>query len=236
MKKILVSIAAILMAAVVAQAGPVSSMKKIVEPAKDLNWYGAVYGGVSLYQEGVKNHADVLWGFDLDQKRKTGMNFGLKFGYDFAPQDFVRPVVEFDMQYNRFNRNVDVDLWRPTSVKAKNDSLSLMANALAKFNCGDWQPYAGIGLGWYYMHTKANMSSTWGFLDGRSGSTNKNGFAWQLMAGVDYKIDANWAVFAEYKWLNYQIVSHKNFLFDDMNVLKSRLGQQLLNLGVRYSF
>ena len=226
MKKIIVSIAAIVVAVTV-QAGPAA--KYIQPPAiTDMgNWQVSAYGGGSFQQSGINKDA-------LKRSPRVGVNAGMKLGYDFAPQDWVRPVLEIDVQYNNFNR-VNRDREESVDYKLNFRSLALMLNSLVKFNAGDWQPYFGLGVGWFTMHGKEEMDAG----DGELVSLYRgytNGFAWQLLAGTDYILAANWALFAEYKWLNYQIPSSRNFMGEDTNAVKSRIGQQLLNLGVRYSF
>ena len=229
MKKLLITIAAVMVAAVVAQAGPRPSFDK---PAcSDVgNWYVGAYGGMSAYQR-TKD-----WdggGSDYSQKRKIGVNGGLKVGYDFAPQNWVRPVLEFDAQYNYFRRGV---CWNNTGTvtdRLDNHSFAFMVNALAKFDCGVWQPYVGAGAGVYHLRVKD--TSPVGNFSPIKDSTN--GFAWQLLAGTDYKLDANWALFVEYKWLNYEIRKYKDFMPGyGGGPLSNRIGQQLASLGVRYTF
>jgi len=237
-KKILVSIAAVMVAAVTAYAGSAKSIKPMACDAMG-QWYVAAYGGASLAQSGVNSSGDFGgFAFGLDQSKKIGWDAGLKVGYDFAPKCFVRPVVEFDAFYNSVNRNFGVNTaypgwaFRNGSATSKNTAFAFMVNALAKFNYGAWQPYAGAGLGWYHLRTKVDIASQGRFAINGSDKVNQNGFAWALMAGTDYKLTCNWALFAEYKWLNYQVKKDKIV----PGVTKGRIGQQLVNLGVRYTF
>jgi len=199
MKKILISIVAVVVAVVTAQAGPVSN--KIVIPAEEaINCYVAFAGGMNANQTG------------MGSGKKIGWDLNVKLGYNFSQLDCaaVTPAIELEEIYSRFNRKGGL----------KTFAWSTMLNALAKYDLGcGWQPYAGFGLGWYYMRAKAGDDKA-----------SKNGFAWQLIGGIDYAIDANWSLFAEYKWLNYQIRKHEDFSS------KSRIGNNLVNLGVRYNF
>ena len=219
MKKILITIAAV-MVAVAAQAGTFTKYIQTPMTSDVGNWYVAAYSGMSVYQTGIRNIDEQ--GNRLHQSRKIGVNGGLKFGYDFAPEDWVRPVLELDVMYNHYRRNIE----EATFIS---NSFSYMVNALAKFNCGNWQPYGGFGIGMYTMHMRASAL-------GDKACDWKNGFAWALIGGVDYNLDLNWALFAEYKWLNYQVSTAKDFLGDDAKVVKSRIGQQIVNMGVRYQF
>jgi len=201
MKKLLVSIIAVIAAVATVQAG---SAKCIKEPAPKAmgSAYVAAYGGLNAYQTGFG-----------DVSHKMGFDFGVKLGYDFAKLDCcgLIPALEVEEIFNHLHRGDGAD-------KVKTYSWSTMLNALARADYGDWQPYGGFGVGWYYFHAK------------NGGSISKNGFAWQLIAGVDYVLSANWSIFAEYKWLNFQIRKHRE------EGLPSRIGQQIVNLGVRYRF
>jgi len=234
MKKILVSIAAVVVAAGVAFA----NAGKLIPPMESSGfWYVAGYGGASLYQSGVKS--EVFNAFSLDQSKKIGVTAGLKLGYEFAPCDFFAPVLELDVMYYHVHRNVGVNTgtrWVTANAATSNAGVVPMLNALAKFDCAyGLRPYAGFGLGWYYMHSNIDVNSNRAFVRD-SFCDNMNGFAWSLIGGVDYDLSSNWVLFTEYKWLNFQTRDRRNFVYDGADVLKSRIGQQLLNIGVRYNF
>jgi len=231
----------ITLAAVVATAGVVyagTPAKVFNEPAVQAvgNWYIAGYGGLSLLQNGMGNFS---WGETRSDKKKTGWNLGLKAGYDFDPQAWVRPVVELDLMYNSFKHSCSLvdDIWS-YKMNKKYKSFALMANVLAKFDLGAWQPYVGAGAGLYITEiAKSETGYESGAFDWKGNwSDYYGGFAWQILAGVDYKIDANWAVFAEYKWFNQEVRGKKEDRDWTSYASRMRLGQQLLNMGVRYSF
>jgi len=142
----------------------------------------------------------------------------------------TREVIEFADDFATYlNSNSNSNDAGRVTFRYKPRSFALMVNALAKFDCGALQPYAGVGAGFH--HTRMTMDISAPGLSA-SGKDSGNGFAWALLAGADYKLAANWALFAEYKWLNYELPGK----WKNTPVFNSRIGQQLVNLGVRYTF
>jgi len=226
MKKTLISLAAVVATAAVLHAGPPA--KIIEQPAVQAvgAWYVAANGGMSAYQSNFINKPA---GNDWSSKRKIGWNGGLKLGYDFDTNAFVRPVLELDGQFTGFNRNETMPTRGQGGVaKFQTNSFALTLNALAKFDCVAFQPYVGAGAGFHHTWMKER------FNDERD-SDSSTGFALQAIAGCDYKIAADWALFLEYKWLHFynnkQLTGHH-----PEGMTKSQLGQQLINMGVRFQF
>ena len=228
MMKKLIAIAAVVATATVLYAGPAPRIDKPACSDIGGNVYVAAYGGMNLWQTGING-----WnGAQYDGKsRKIGWNAGFKVGYDFDPAAWVRPVLELESFYNAFNQDLN-RIVRETKIgeSFKVNSQAMMFNALGKFDCGNWQPYAGAGIGVYTLAADINNTQ------GGHSSYKATGLAWQLMAGTDYKLDANWALFLEYKWLNYVVAGYKNKPLEGNEYTKRMIGQQLVNLGVRYTF
>ena len=226
MKKIICSIAATLAVAVTVHAG--SADKKMVAPVESTDigsgLYAAVQGGVNAYQTGVK-----VAGFDAS--KKLGWTTGLKVGYVFGgAKDLVRPAAEVEGIYSAFDRHFDKDFnGVDVTEKVRATSFAYMANGIAKFNLGNFQPYLGAGVGFFSMKAKfcAQVADEGQF---SQGSENRVGFAWQLLGGVDYYFTPKLSVFTEYKWLNYEVRNSADFTGD------SRIGQQLVSAGVRFHF
>ena len=210
MKKIMITLAALAVAAV-AQAGTA----KFYQPAASAvgNWYVGGYGGASLFQSNLINPL-----FRMSEKHKIGYNAGIKLGYDFAPEAWMRPVLELDMTFNHYNRKA------ADFINFSIGSGAVMLNALAKFDCGVWQPYAGFGAGVYHARAKMTVGSY-------SETTWMSNFTYQCIVGTDYKLDANWALFTEYKWRNSELADGVT-----KGMLKSRVSQHIVDLGVRYQF
>ncbi|MGZ6249084.1 MAG: outer membrane protein, partial [Syntrophales bacterium] len=73
---------------------------------------------------------------------------------------------------------------------------NVMANLLVRYPEGMIHPYAGIGIGW-----------SWGKFSGtefRVGSVDEsaNGFAWQILAGVNFEITRDWSADVAYRYFS----------------------------------
>lgn len=101
---------------------------------------------------------------------------------------------------------------------------SLMANAYFDYlTCTPWTPYVGAGIGTAYL--KYNVNS------GAAKKTVYN-FAWQVMGGVTYDINANWALDAGYRYADLGQI-RKN---DGESVTKFKVRDHEIMLGARYTF
>ena len=229
MKKLMITMAVVATATVLHAGAPVRIDTPMTQAVG--NWYVGAYGGMNVWQSGIDcwhiTDAD-----EIPKSRKIGWNAGFKVGYDFDPAAAVRPVLEVEAFYNAFTRGHTFKSKGKVfgTEKFTVNSQAMMANALAKFDAGTFQPYAGAGLGVYTLAADMDLPS------GHFDNYKATGLAWQLLAGSDYKLCANWALFAEYKWLNYEIAGHKNKPRRGDHYTQARIGQQLVNLGVRYSF
>ena len=228
MNKLICSIVASLAVATSLYAGP---QKTVVAPAPSVAspFYIALDGGINLAQNGLPSHG-------LDSMQKMGWSAGLKIGYDFNTlcDGLITPAVEVEGLYTKFDHHWDgVTGYRNTiqnaTLKANIGTWAGMANGIAKFNLGSWQPYVGAGVGFFSTSAQESIKvGSVGQFD--IGSQDRDGFAWQLLGGVDYKITSNVSVFTEYKWLNCVIRHSGDF------VTGSNLGQHLATAGVRYHF
>ena len=240
MKKLFLTMT-ILAMATAAYAGP-TSCKVIKEPAVQAmgSWYVAGYGGMNFKQTGIKN----WWMFGSTTNKKIGWNAGVKVGYNFpklacCPCGLMYPVLEAEYFVSSFNRNEKFAGIQggtpPTTDKFNVLTNALMVNALAKFDCAAFQPYIGVGAGFYHMSMDLKENAV-GNPPYKANLLHGAGFAFQGLAGCDYKLDANWALFAEYKWFAMCIADAKNKPTAGFNFVKSVMGQQMVNLGVRYQF
>jgi opacity protein-like surface antigen len=115
--------------------------------------------------------------------------------------------------------------------KLKLYNYSVMGNAYFDFlNCTSWTPYIGAGLGTAWM--KAKM---FGYADGQKfKALDKSVYnlAWQVMAGVVYKINSNWSVDAGYRYADLGRVRY-NY---GEGVAKVTARDHEIMLGARYNF
>ncbi|MBM3598606.1 MAG: OmpA family protein [Alphaproteobacteria bacterium] len=85
-----------------------------------------------------------------------------------------------------------------TSPSAGGDasSLAVMANLLYDFNTGTaWEPYLGVGLGTAQVQYNTVRGGGVGYVDDTDWK-----LAYQLIAGLAYWFDPNWAITADYRF------------------------------------
>jgi len=210
-KKQLLSLIAIALAAVTANAGTVTNKMTTPVTSCDIGVgpYVAVQGGVDFFND--------LWthgAHENDYDGRVGGFAGLKAGYVFNIGSVVRPAVELDTYWVRVNGKVDL----VTNNSVVVDSYVAMVNGIARFALGSFQPYVGAGLGTATAKIKKPFT--------QDDSTN---FAWQAIAGLDYYFSNRMSVFMEYKFLNAQVD------YVQANAMSHSLNH-LVGAGVRFHF
>ena len=101
---------------------------------------------------------------------------------------------------------------------------SLMANAYFDYlTCTPWTPYVGAGIGAAYL--KYNVAR------GAEKKTVYN-FAWQVMGGVTYDINSNWALDAGYRYADLGQIRKNR----DGHTAKFKVRDHEILLGARYTF
>ena len=195
-------------------------------------WYRAIQAGGNIFQDRgdgrvfTNGNGDVL---TLEPTNDAGFFGGVKLGYVFGTGG-VRFALEEDMFYNGWQSGTDSTLIFNGTVTRASSSLDVnsgafMTNGLIRFSSGQFQPYIGLGLGFYYAEV---INATFGpFTFG--GENSHVDFAWQAIAGADFYLDQRNSLFIEYKFLNYT-ASQAN-IGEDRN-----LGQHLLGGGWRFHF
>ena len=96
-------------------------------------------------------------------------------------------------------------------------------NIVVRYQAGDFEPYAGVGLGVFFSHLSAQ---------GFSSSSTDVGLNTQ--AGLRFRVTPNWALFGEWKF-NHASVSHKNLEGTGLN-LSADYNAHSLVFGVGYHF
>ncbi|MGR6466662.1 outer membrane protein [Rhizobium sp. PAMB 3182] len=107
------------------------------------------------------------------------------------------------------------------------DGLNLLTvNAIYRFTdfSPSWTPYVGVGAGINVPHVEVTRSS------GSTFDYQFGGAAFQVQAGVDYKLTDKWSMFAEYKG-NYSMIDVD---IDNNASLKTNIWTNAVNLGVTY--
>ena len=199
-------------------------------------FYVALDGGANLYQDfgGDKQFGFAGQTFELGAHEHTGGFGGIKFGYIFGNGAF-RFGLEEDLYYNGVeagafvrtaNNNVEI-----AHGNAQLNTAAFMTNLILKWapngGCG-FQPYILGGVGGWWGETGGDIDITVGNQTHSFGSRDNGGFAFQLGAGTDYYFSPKWAVFVEYKFLDYTNAGNE--------FTNSNIGQHLVGGGVKFHF
>lgn len=159
------------------------------------NFYAGGFGGINWATNGHHHH-----------KYKTGYVLGLDAGYKWC--NGFRAELEFAYRNNRVRRNGNG--W---SRHTNTQLYSGLVNVLYDFDALDcWciKPYVGAGIGWAgERHAKHHNND------------RRNGFAWQLIAGVAYPINDCVDLDLSYRFFKNSKAKHDN---------------HALVLGVNYNF
>ena len=139
--------------------------------------------------------------------------YGVRAGY-------VRGELEFNGSRDIKRNHVvdgDIDIEHFKLYKR-----SGMANIYFDYlTCTPWTPYVGAGMGVSYLKVKSDEVSRSGYR-----------LAWQVMGGVTYDINTNWALDLGYRYADLGRVRMAN----DESVAKISARDHEIMFGARYSF
>ena len=189
--------------------------------------YIALQGGLNAAQ---RTFDEDIYGVNLKTESNIGGFAGIKLGTALGSErDLINPAVELDVFYNQCSENaVFNDSVYEAPGKFKMSSGAFLLNGILNFQLGAVKPYVGAGAGIYTE--KLNATASIPELGSASISSNSSGFAWQILAGIDYPVSESVSIFTEYKFLNY--VDHK--VHDYLS--KVSLSQHLVGAGIRLRF
>jgi opacity protein-like surface antigen len=242
-------------------------------PLYGTGFYGAIDMGANVFQNlpsrDFTAHSDLLdTTFDLKINSNSEVGFfgGVKLGYVFGT-GVVRPTIEGDFFYNGFKPSWDFTLdarnaggqerLASASANAWLNSGAFMANFILRFAPGNqrFQPYAGAGVGVYYLESASESVSISVPRLGIENATFSNGggtafadLAWQVVAGADYYWTPKFSTFIEYHYLDYTAstlvalnaeqkeIAHQVSQLGLGSVRDISVGQHLVGLGVRFHF
>lgn len=188
-------------------------------------WYGKVYGGLGLLDDGEFDLVSGATTTQGDGTYDTGFLSGFAVGYDLDE----RWSIELDYTY----RSNDIDTARTSGgadLGTGGDfaSVAILANAIYRFRPGaHLRPYAGIGLG-ILQEIDAD------FEDQGIEASERGTLAYQFLVGASYDYGGPWSSFVEARYL---ITEGAELDFsggaDSYEADYNHLG---LLAGVRYSF
>lgn len=215
MKKLIVSAMAfmLLLCTGSAQAGFQQDNCYPCDPCCSLDdWYIGGFAGAN-WTTSTKHHHGCFSG---RHKHHTGYVLAVSIGRSFC--DEYRVEFEYAYRNNEFKNRIDCDFCAPH--KGHVWSNAYLVNGFWNIPwCNSWclKPFVGAGIG--YASQRLDFSHSRSFIC--TGNNKKNGFAWQLIAGIEYPICDNIAVSFEYRFFKGRL---------------NNIYSQNLGAGFRYSF
>ena len=225
------------------------------DPQADTGWYLRGNAGY-----GVHTDADLTGGIDSSQhgnglQSEGNVAYSVGGGYDFG--DHWRLELDAD--------SLDASLGSISQTPSSNGSLkteSLMLNALYDFdNFGKFEPYIGAGLGFvrgnadFAAHDFPGVENelvrnptcvgerSVGQASSCAISASDDGFGWQLLAGIGYKISENLTWDTHYTYLNGpdldldgHIANGNTGAFSLFDAELDNVGAHTVMTGLRYRF
>jgi len=141
--------------------------------------------GMTIYSD-----ADVSSAFgNAEYQSDVGLGFGAVGGYDFGNN--IRAEGEITYRYNGADRWIDGG--GTTILDGHSSSFAFMANGFYDFNLGQFVPYVGAGLGFAILSAELDAAGV-NVLD-----DSDVAFAWQIAAGVGYKISPKFILSVDYR-------------------------------------
>lgn len=160
----------------------------------------------------------------------AGFALGAKAGHWFTEHN--APYLGLEIDLNAHYPSLDRITFDTFGVTLSGDGdmqvYSASVNAIVRYPDGDIRPYGGFGIGWFFGNLDDGSIDVIGPYTG----DDDDAFGWQLLAGVDYNINPNLSVFAEYKY------TRADFEFTDPAALGIDLDYSVSQLyaGVSYHF
>ncbi|MDR2412595.1 MAG: outer membrane beta-barrel protein [Rickettsiales bacterium] len=188
------------------------------------------YGFTNLTSLTVNAGGTIMNGTD-----ETGHTFGSNtaVGYDFGKVGEGNIRAEFEFGFGE-SSNYKTTNTHPAAAGAQMDvdlrAFTFIANVYYDIDTGtEFSPYLGLGAG--LAHASVNTAPEDGI---DTAHISKDGFVWNLNAGLSYNIDENWALDLGYRWLNFGNFSGTTKV--NGYKLEGHLDEHEILLGARYRF
>jgi opacity protein-like surface antigen len=190
------------------------------------------------YAEGNQS-CDSFFGcstFSYKEKSDTGYVAGAAIGYRFTDQ--FRLEGEAMFQSNDLNKSiltVNTDNFggfnQTGTLQGERERTTFLVNGYFDFkNATAFTPYMSGGVGGYHLRINANQ--------GRQSGENDLDFAWQLGAGVNYKLDDRFSFDLKYRYLSgteAEVVIPRDLFLRD-RIEFHDVGDHQIIVGVRFGF
>jgi len=174
-------------------------------------FYVGVFGGYVM-----PNDLKIEDGGSEDVGLKNSWTIGAKVGYIFPQVKWLATELEYF-----YLGKQDVD---QAGINGDGSAHNVMANLLVRYPEGMIHPYAGIGIGWSWAKFSGNQLGI-GSVD-ESG----NGFAWQILAGLNFEITQNWSADLAYRYFR---AKYTDVSSDNLDVTSTN---HMVLLGINYHF
>ncbi|MBV5329719.1 MAG: porin family protein [Chlorobium sp.] len=189
-----------------------------VHAAPNAPYYFGAGIGLSSLRDATLSESGVP--FSIDAEFSAGFGLSAALGYDF---DFARMDLELGYKKNDINNFSAFGI----SVPASGDvtSKSVMMNFYHDFTTSDsrWSPFLGAGLG--VTRLNVDNATIIGFPLGEASDTV---FAWQLMAGIGYKVANNTIIDLSYRYFATTA--------PDFDGMKAEYNSHNVMVGLRFLF
>ncbi len=177
--------------------------------------YVGVFGGYVR-----PNDLKVEDGESIDVSLKDSWAIGAKVGYIFPQVKWLAAELEYF-----YLAKQDVD---QAGADGDYSAHNVMANLLVRYPEGKIHPFAGVGIGWSWATLKG--SGTVGGIGTGSVDESANGFAWQVLAGLNFEITPEWSADLAYRYFQ---AKYDDVGSDNVDVTSKN---HMILIGVNYHF
>jgi len=188
-------------------------------------WYVSGHAG-AVFPDDAEFTASA-WPVESSIEFDTGLGISLAVGYDFGK---FRAEGELGYQKNSFD-NLDYAQAWSSSLSGDQEVTSAMINGYFEFdNSTNFTPYLTLGVGVAYVEWDDLYVNTANSLMNFSDTV----FAYQFGVGSEYAINANFAVDLRYRYFGSRNIDITDYT--TWREAETDIGNQILSLGLRYSF
>jgi opacity protein-like surface antigen len=162
-------------------------------------FYAGIYGGYVLTDKAKVEVAGESFKVDVDDS----WIMGIKLGANIPSAPFCNLEVEYNHIFSSDVPLQTVAGSGANSLQVQGDAYlnNLMFNFVVRYPAGNFRPYLGAGIGWSHFETSGTFRAVVG------GTTynlpfdaQADAFAFQLMVGLNYRLDRNFSIDGGYRY------------------------------------
>jgi opacity protein-like surface antigen len=161
-------------------------------------FYIGVFGGY-VWTDKAKVESSGTYKFDVDD----GGMMGFKLGANIPTAPFANIEVEF---FHIFSQDISQQIHYSGAnyIQAGPDSdvylNNVMFNLITRYPAGNIRPYIGVGIGYSKMEIGGTYTALVNGTTYTSRDPSEDAFAYQFLAGINYRIDRYLSVDAGYRY------------------------------------